>query len=73
MNGRLLIAHGTGDDNVHVQNSFQLVDALISAGKQFDLQLYPRKTHAIGGLAARSHLYHRIVEHFERWLAPPAA
>jgi dipeptidyl-peptidase-4 len=72
LSGRLLIAHGTGDDNVHVQNSFQLADALISAGKAFDLQLYPGKTHAIGGLAARSHLYHRIVEHFERWLAPPA-
>ena len=70
LNGRLLIVHGTGDDNVHVQNSFQLVDALIAAGKQFDLQLYPGKTHAIGGLAARSHLYHRIVDHFERWLAP---
>jgi dipeptidyl-peptidase-4 len=72
LSGRLLIAHGTGDDNVHVQNSFQLADALISAGKAFDLQLYPGKTHAIGGLAARSHLYHRIVEHFEHWLAPPA-
>ena len=72
LNGRLLIAHGTGDDNVHVQNSLQLADALISAGKAFDLQLYPGKTHAIEGLAARSHLYHRIVEHFERWLAPPA-
>ncbi len=70
LNGRLLIAHGTGDDNVHVQNSFQLADALISAGKQFDLQLYPGKSHAIGGLAARSDLYHRIVDHFERWLAP---
>jgi dipeptidyl-peptidase-4 len=72
LNGRLLIAHGTEDDNVHVQNSLQLADALISAGKPFDLQLYPRKTHAIEGVVARSDLYHRIVEHFERWLAPPA-
>jgi dipeptidyl-peptidase-4 len=70
LNGRLLIAHGTGDDNVHVQNSFQLADALISAGKAFDLQLYPGKTHAIEGVAARSDLYRRIVEHFEHWLAP---
>jgi len=72
LNGRLLIAHGTGDDNVHVQNSLQLADALIAAGKPFDLQLYPGKTHAIEGVAARSDLYRRIVEHFERWLGPPA-
>jgi dipeptidyl-peptidase-4 len=72
LNGRLLIAQGTGDDNVHVQNSLQLADALISAGKPFDLQLYPGKTHAIEGVAARTDLYRRIVEHFERWLAPPA-
>jgi hypothetical protein len=50
----------------------QLADALISAGKPFDLQLYPGKTHAIEGVAARTDLYRRIVEHFERWLAPPA-
>ena len=72
LRGRLLIAQGTSDDNVHVQNSLQLADALISAGKPFDLELYPGKTHAIEGVAARSDLYHRIVEHFERWLAPPA-
>ncbi len=72
LNGRLLIAHGTGDDNVHVQNSLQLADALITAGKAFDLQLYPGKTHAIEGEAARTDLYRRIVEHFERWLGPSA-
>jgi dipeptidyl-peptidase-4 len=70
LSGHLLIAHGTGDDNVHVQNSIALADALISAGRAFDLQFYPRKTHEIEGVAARSDLYHRIVEHFERWLAP---
>jgi len=70
LNGRLLVAHGTDDDNVHLQNSLQLAGVLISAGKAFDLQLYPAKTHAIEGLAARSDLYRRIVEHFERWLAP---
>ena len=66
----MLIAHGTGDDNVHVQNSFELANALISAGKAFDLQLYPGKTHALEGVTARSDLYRRLVDQFERWLAP---
>ncbi len=70
LSGHLLIAHGAGDDNVHVQNSFELANALISAGKAFDLQLYPGKTHAIEGVAARSDLYHRLLDQFERWLAP---
>ena len=73
LSGHLLIAHGTGDDNVHVQNSIELAAALISAGKTFELQLYPRKTHEIAGLAARSDLYRRMVEYFERWLAPRQA
>jgi dipeptidyl-peptidase-4 len=66
--GRLLEVHGTGDDNVHLQNTMQMINALISAGRQFDLQLYPRKTHGISGSAARIHLFHRLQEHFEQYL-----
>jgi dipeptidyl-peptidase-4 len=65
LSGRLLIVHGTSDDNVHMQNTLQFANALISAGKQFDLQLYPQKTHGIGGLQAREHLFTRIVQQFE--------
>lgn len=65
LSGRLLIVHGTSDDNVHMQNTVEMINALIDAGKPFDLQLYPRKTHGIAGTKARTHLFHRIQRHFE--------
>jgi len=68
LHGALLIAHGTGDDNVHFQNSMQMIDALIKAGKQFRLMIYPNKTHSISGPDARDHLFHMIEDHFEREL-----
>jgi len=68
LSGRLLLVHGTGDDNVHLQNTVQIIESLISAGKPYDLQLYPRKTHGIGGTGARVHLFQRIQDQFERWL-----
>lgn len=71
LHGHLLEVHGTSDDNVHMQNTMQMINAFINAGKQFDLQLYPRKTHGISGPAARVHLYTRILEHFQRELLEP--
>jgi dipeptidyl-peptidase-4 len=68
LHGALLLAHGTGDDNVHFQNSMQMIDALIKAGKQFQLMIYPNKTHSIAGSDARDHLFHMIEDHFEREL-----
>ena len=68
LHGALLLVHGTGDDNVHFQNSIQMVDALIKAGKQFRLMVYPNKTHSIAGKDARVHLFTMIAEHFEREL-----
>jgi len=68
LQGSLLIAHGTGDDNVHFQNSIQMVEALIKAGKQFHFMVYPNKTHSIRGADDRDHLFHLIEEHFEREL-----
>jgi dipeptidyl-peptidase 4 len=68
LHGALLIAHGTGDDNVHFQNSIQMINALINAGKQFRLMIYPNKTHSIAGSESRDHLFHMIEEHFEREL-----
>ena len=68
LHGALLLVHGTGDDNVHFQNSVQMINALISAGKQFRLMIYPNKTHSIAGKDARVHLFTMIEEHFEREL-----
>jgi len=68
LHGALLLAHGTGDDNVHFQNSIQMIEALIKAGKQFRLMVYPNKTHSISGSEARDHLFHMIEDHFEREL-----
>ena len=70
LHGSLLEVHGTSDDNVHMQNTIQMVNAFINSGKQFQLMLYPRKTHGIAGKPARSHLFHMIQDHFEKNLAP---
>ncbi|NIM48578.1 MAG: prolyl oligopeptidase family serine peptidase [Gemmatimonadales bacterium] len=64
LTGNLLIVHGTGDDNVHSQNTTQLIQKLEQAGKQFDLRLYPNKTHSITGGNTRVNLY----EYLTRWL-----
>jgi dipeptidyl-peptidase-4 len=68
LKGRLLLAHGTGDDNVHLENTVQFVQKLIEAGIPYDLQIYPRKTHSISGPDVRTHLYSRILSHFEEYL-----
>jgi dipeptidyl-peptidase-4 len=71
LKGRLLLAIGTGDDNVHIENTVQFVQDLIEAGIPYDLQIYPRKTHSIAGPDVRTHLYNRILAQFEQYLKPP--
>ena len=73
LHGRLLLVHGTGDDNVHMENSVQFVQGLIEAELPYDLQIYPRKTHSIAGPDVRTHLYNRILAQFEQYLKPPVA
>ena len=72
LKGRLLVAHGTGDDNVHMENTVQFVQRLIEAGIPYDLQIYPRKTHSIEGPDVRTSLYNRILAQFEMYLKPEA-
>jgi dipeptidyl-peptidase 4 len=68
LKGRLLIAQGTGDDNVHMANTIQFIQPLIDAGIPYDLQLFPRKTHSIAGPTARNELFNRILWQFETYL-----
>jgi dipeptidyl-peptidase-4 len=70
LHGKLLEVYGTSDDNVHMQNTIQMVNNLINAGKQFRLMMYPGKTHGIAGFAARTHLFHMIDDYFLETLAP---
>lgn len=60
MQGKLLLCHGTADDNVHIQHSMLYADALVEAGKQFEMQIYPNKNHSILGAKTRLHLYTRF-------------
>ena len=71
LKGRILIAHGTGDDNVHFENTVQFVQKLIDAKIPYDLQIFPRKTHSISGPEPRTQLFTRILAQFEQYLKPP--
>ncbi|HKJ68095.1 MAG TPA: DPP IV N-terminal domain-containing protein [bacterium] len=68
LSGYLLLVHGTGDDNVHFQNAVQMVDALIDAGKPFDLMIYPQQKHGIQSVEDRIHLYQKITDFFDTHL-----
>jgi len=60
LKGKFLLIHGSGDDNVHVQNSMQMMEALIQANKQFDSQIYPDKSHGISGGNTSIQLYTKM-------------
>ena len=60
LKGKFLLIHGSGDDNVHVQNSMQMMEALIQANKQFDSQIYPDNNHGIYGGKTRVQLYTKM-------------
>ncbi len=68
LHGRLLIVHGTYDDNVHPQNTLRFANVLIEAGKPFDMMLYPMRKHDIADRAARRHLYQLMIDFWKRWL-----
>ena len=65
LKGSYLLIHGTADDNVHVQNTYEMVSALVKANKQFDLFVYPDKNHGIYGGNTRLHLYHKMTNFIE--------
>lgn len=59
LKGKLLLAHGTGDDNVHVQNSMDMISALVKEGKEFDMAIYPDQNHGMGRM--RDNLMHKCI------------
>ena len=68
LKGNFLLVHGTGDDNVHHQNAVDLVNALISADKQFETFYYPNRNHGIYGGNTTWHLYSLMTDFIKRKL-----
>ena len=68
LHGRLLLVHGTYDDNVHPQNSWHFIDELVEGGKQFDMMFYPMRKHGISDRPARRHLYKKMLEFWKMYL-----
>tara|TARA_B100001146_G_scaffold213216_1_gene213422 strand:- start:67245 stop:69422 length:2178 start_codon:yes stop_codon:yes gene_type:complete len=62
LEGDFLLVHGSADDNVHVQNTMRLVEALVQANKDFDWLIYPDKNHGIYGGNTRLHLYNKMTD-----------
>jgi len=71
LRGKLLIVHGSGDDNVHYQNTEAMVNALVAANRPFQLMVYPNRTHSIAGGPTRQHLFTLLTKFVEENL--PAA
>lgn len=68
LHGRLMIVHGTYDDNVHPQNTWAFTDELIDAGITYDMMIYPMRKHGISDDAARHHVYRSMYEFWQRTL-----
>ncbi|EMQ95568.1 Dipeptidyl peptidase IV [Xanthomarina gelatinilytica] len=68
LKGDFLLIHGTADDNVHVQNTMRMVEALVQANKQFEWMIYPDKNHGIYGGNTRLHLYTKMSDFIDRTL-----
>jgi len=62
MKGNFLIVHGTGDDNVHVQNTFEMTQALVEKNVDFDMAIYTNKNHGIYGGFTRLHLFNKLLK-----------
>ena len=62
MTGKYLLIHGSADDNVHVQNSMRMTEALIKSNVDFEQFIYPDKNHGIYGGNTRLHLYKKMTQ-----------
>jgi dipeptidyl-peptidase-4 len=63
LKGSYLLIHGSGDDNVHYQNTMEMINALVKANKQFDLFIYPNRNHGIYGGNTRNHLFNMMLNY----------
>jgi len=63
LKGKLLLVHGAADDNVNFQNSMEMTNAFVKAGKQFDMFFYPNRNHGIYGGNTRLHLYTMMTDY----------
>jgi dipeptidyl-peptidase-4 len=71
LRGKLLLMHGTGDDNVHVQGSERLINRLVELGKDFDMLFYPNRTHALSeGPGTTLHRWRTVARYFLQHLPP---
>jgi dipeptidyl-peptidase-4 len=68
LHGRLLLIFGTYDDNVHPQNEYAFMDALIAAGKPFDLMTYPMRKHGFADKPAQIHRANKMIEFWSEWV-----
>jgi dipeptidyl-peptidase 4 len=66
LSGKLMIVHGTHDDNVHIQNTWRFVDELIKANKIFELMIYPYRAHGVGDPVGRKHLNNVSLDFWKR-------
>ena len=66
LKGNYLLVHGSGDDNVHVQNSMRMIEALLQANKQFEWAIYPDKNHGIYGGNTRIHLFNKMTNFIKK-------
>lgn len=68
LKGNLFIAHGTADDNVHIQNSYEMISRLVDHGKTAEMFIYPDKNHSMYPGASRHHIYHVMIDFVKRKL-----
>lgn len=68
LTGNLLVIHGTADDNVHCQNTYEFTEALVQQDILFDMHIYTNRNHSIYGGNTRPHLYKKIIQYFDTHL-----
>ena len=72
LHGALLLIHGSMDENVHMQNTLQFAHELQKAGKSFDMMIYPKSRHRLGGAALEKHRHMLMLDFVLEHLRPDA-